>query len=245
MPTNLTPNTSHLGLNHIAIIMDGNGRWAQKRGLPRVAGHKMGIEATKKVVQNAIELDVSCLTLFGFSTENWKRPAEEVNELMRLLKLYLRAETATLHKNNIRVRMIGFREDLPQDVVELIEHAEDLTAENTGLNLSIALNYGGRQDILQAVAKAVKSSQAEDIKEDDLSAEVFESFLLTKDLPEPDLLIRTSGEKRISNFLLWQCAYTELYFSETLWPDFSKEDLKQAIVEYQNRDRRFGSVKSL
>lgn len=230
---------------HIAIVMDGNGRWANARGLPRTAGHKMGIEATKNIVRYAGEIGVKYLTLFGFSTENWKRPADEVNELMRLLKLYLKAETAQLHQNNVRMRMIGFRDDLSTDILTLIEQAEDLTKENSGLNLNIALNYGGRQDILQAAAQLTKALQSQEIREDDLCIEILDSYLLTKDVPEPDLIIRTSGEKRMSNFLIWQGAYSELFFSDTLWPDYSSQDLDLAINDYNRRERRFGAVKSI
>lgn len=230
---------------HIAIIMDGNGRWAQARGLPRKAGHHAGIEACKRTVRAAGELGIEYLTLFGFSTENWQRPAEEVNELMRLLRMYLRSETAELHRNNVRVQMIGERQPFSRDTMELIENAEMLTAQNDGPVLTIALNYGGRHEILRAA-----SDMASFFEENNMSPslenteEYFDSFLMTKDLPDPDILIRTSGEQRISNFLLWQSAYTEFFFTETLWPDFQKSDLENAIADFQGRDRRYGAIKT-
>lgn len=229
--------------SHIAIIMDGNGRWAKQRGLPRTMGHRQGMEAVKKIVRAAAELNVPYLTLFGFSSENWNRPADEVKELMRLLRIYLRSETAELHRNNIRLRVIGDREALGDDAVELIENAEELTKDNTKITVTIALNYGGRQDILQAAAQWVKLCEDKGVAPDlDAAEEFFPSCLMTHDMPDPDILIRTSGEKRISNFLLWQCAYSEYVFTPVLWPDFSRADLESAILEYQKRDRRFGTV---
>lgn len=225
--------------------MDGNGRWAQKRGLPRTAGHQQGVEACKRIVKDADELGVRYLTLFGFSTENWARPETEISELMRLLRMYLRAETAELHRNNVRLKMIGFRDQLAPDIIDLIENAEDLTRDNTGLTLVIALNYGGRSDIIQAAAQTAQNLQNQS---KDLTFENFEEYIphhfMTGDIPDPDILIRTSGESRISNFLLWQCAYAEFIFTQTLWPDFQKSDLQNAILEYQGRERRFGSIKS-
>lgn len=234
------------GLNipkHLAIIMDGNGRWAKARGLPRNLGHKAGIEAAKAVTKAAHELKIEYLTLFGFSTENWRRPAEEVNELMRLMRMYLRAETAELHKQNVKIRMIGFREELSKDINELIDQAEELTKNNTGLQLSIAFNYGGKQDILQAAAKMAQDIQANELGHDDITSSLFNQYLLTKDLPDPDLIVRTSGENRLSNFMLWQGAYSELVFSDVFWPDFNKKDLIECITDYSERERRFGSVK--
>lgn len=236
---NLQPPT------HIAIIMDGNGRWAKNRGLPRTAGHQQGIEACKRVVRAAGELGIQYLTLFGFSTENWSRPEDEVNELMRLLRMYLRSETAELHRNNVRMRMIGDRTPFSKDIMELIENAEKLTAGNDGLNLNIALNYGGRDEIIKAAADAanfLKEKGMESTFEN--TQEYLPQFLMTKDSPDPDILIRTSGEKRISNFLLWQCAYTEFVFTDTLWPDFNRKDLEAAIDEFQGRERRFGALAS-
>ena len=223
---------------HIAIIMDGNGRWAQKRGLPRTAGHRQGAEAARRVVKDAAELGVKYVTLFGFSSENWKRPEGEIKELMKLLRFYLRSETADLHKNGARLRVIGDRSAFDRDIIELIENAENLTAENDKITLIIALNYGGQHDILQAAYKAKIAESFEGF------SKAFEGFLMTADMPDPDLLIRTSGEQRISNFLLWQCAYSELFFTNTLWPDFKKADLEEAIEEYNARDRRFGALKA-
>ncbi|PZO81392.1 MAG: isoprenyl transferase [Micavibrio aeruginosavorus] len=228
---------------HIAIIMDGNGRWANQRGLPRTAGHHQGVEACKRVVRAAGELGVEYLTLFGFSSENWSRPAEEVKELMRLLRIFLRAETADLHRNNVRLQVIGSRKELADDIVELIENTEKLTRENTGLNLVIALNYGGRNEILHAAA-----NYARFVAEKGLTAcletaeEYFADGLMTAGIPDPDILIRTSGEQRISNFLLWQCAYTEFMYTTVLWPDFGKTDLENAIADFQKRERRYGGV---
>lgn len=231
--------------NHIAIIMDGNGRWAQARGLPRTAGHHQGVEACKRVVRAAGDMGLGYLTLFAFSSENWARPVEEVGELMRLLRMYLRSETAELHKNNVRLRVIGSRRELKEDIVELIENAETLTKHNDGLTLSIALNYGGRQDILQAAADFAHQCVVEGREASfETAEEFFPSHLMTAGTPDPDILIRTSGEQRISNFLLWQCAYAEMVFTDTLWPDFSKTDLEAAILDFQSRDRRFGSVES-
>lgn len=231
--------------NHIAIIMDGNGRWAQARGLPRTAGHHQGVEACKRVVRAAGDMGIGYLTLFAFSSENWARPADEVGELMRLLRMYLRSETAELHKNNVRLRVIGSRRELKEDIVELIENAETLTKHNDGLTLSIALNYGGRQDILQAAAEFAHQCIVEGRDASfETAEEFFPAHLMTAGTPDPDILIRTSGEQRISNFLLWQCAYAEMVFTDTLWPDFSKTDLEAAILDFQSRDRRFGSVES-
>tara|TARA_Y100001001_G_scaffold143625_1_gene149081 strand:- start:469 stop:1167 length:699 start_codon:yes stop_codon:yes gene_type:complete len=224
--------------------MDGNGRWATSRAMPRKLGHRAGVEAAKKVVKAAEAQGVRYLTLFGFSTENWERPQEEVTELMSLLKLYLKAETAELHKNNVRIRMIGFREHIAPDILELINHAEALTRDNDGLQLSVAFNYGGRQDIMQAVKSVAKDMMTGQLSEDALDQDLFGTYLLTRDLPAPDLLIRSSGEQRISNFLLWQCAYSEMVFVDKYWPDFDGGALEQAIAEYQGRERRFGQVSS-
>lgn len=225
---------------HIAIIMDGNGRWAQARGLPRVAGHKQGAEAARRAVRGASEMGVDYLTLFGFSSENWSRPEAEIKELMNLLRFYLRSETAELHKNNARLRVIGDREGLDKDIVSLIEQAESLTADNDGICVVIALNYGGRHEILHAARRvaeiAVEQGHA------DNAADLFAGSLMTHDIPDPDLLIRTSGEQRISNFLLWQCAYSEFIFTDLLWPDFDKAALEAAVAEYRARDRRYGGL---
>lgn len=222
---------------HVAVIMDGNGRWANKRGLPRTAGHKQGAEAARRVVKDAAELGIEYLTLFGFSSENWNRPQGEVKDLMKLLRHYLRSETAELHKNNARLLVIGEREGLDDDIVTLIESAEALTNDNDGITVVMALNYGARAEILRA-ARLMAQGYEEGCDVDAL----FESHLMTAGIPDPDLLIRTSGEQRISNFLLWQCAYSELVFTDTLWPDFDKEDLIAALQEYAGRDRRFGAI---
>lgn len=229
---------------HVAVIMDGNGRWARARSLPRSMGHKKGSESARSIVKHAAEFGVEYITLFGFSSENWKRPEDEVKELMKLLRHYLRSETAELHKNNARLQVIGNRTAFDDDIIELIQNAEKLTKDNTGIHVIIALNYGGRDDILQA-AKAIAQDAAKsgEVLSDDHLEAAFENALYTRDIPNPDLLIRTSGEQRISNFLLWQCAYSEMYFTDTLWPDFGKEDLEQAIHEYASRDRRFGAIK--
>ncbi len=232
-------------VQHIAIIMDGNGRWAQARGLPRTMGHRQGVEAVKRVVEQASDLGIRYLTLFGFSSENWSRPVDEVSELMRLLRMYLRAETAELHRNNIRLRVIGDRRPFEKEIIELIENAERLTAENTGINVMIALNYGGRNEILSAAADYARLCQQKTIEPGfDSAEEFFPNGLMTAGIPDPDILIRTSGEQRISNFLLWQCAYAEMVFTATLWPDFSRADLESAILDYSRRDRRFGGIKT-
>lgn len=222
--------------NHIAVIMDGNGRWARKRFLPRVAGHKRGVETVRDLVKYCAELNVKYLTLFAFSSENWRRPEDEVSFLMGLFMEALKREVTKLHENNIRLVLIGDRSRFHKDLVAQIETSEKITAENTGLTLTIAANYGGRWDVLQATNQMFKKlgTQAK-YTEDDLSP-----FLAMNYAPEPDLFIRTGGEKRISNFLLWQLAYAELYFTDTLWPDFDKVAFDAAVVSYQQRERRFG-----
>jgi undecaprenyl diphosphate synthase len=229
---------------HIAIIMDGNGRWASARGLPRTVGHQQGDEAVKRTVESALDLGVRYLTLFGFSSENWKRPVEEVSELMRLLRYYLHAETARLHSSGIRLRVIGERTAFDQDIVEMIEQAENLTAANDKMDLLIALNYGGRMDILHAVQKVTQEAavQGRALTYDEV-ARAFPAALMTAGVPDPDILIRTSGEQRISNFLLWQCAYSEMIFIPAMWPEFGRPHLEQAIADFSKRDRRFGGIK--
>ena len=226
---------------HIAIIMDGNGRWAQARGLPRIAGHRRGAEAVRRTVTAAGELGIPYLTLFGFSSENWKRPLEEVDDLMGLLRHYLRGEIAELHRNGVRLRVIGDRGRLATDIVTLIANAEALTRENTGVNLTIALSYGGRAEIIAAMRVLALRAAAGDLEPEAIDEEMMSRNLFTADIPDPDLLIRTSGEQRISNFLLWQCAYSELVFTKTLWPDFGEADLQQAIADYGGRERRYGA----
>lgn len=227
---------------HIAIIMDGNGRWARARGLPRTAGHKKGAQAVQRTLEAAIDLGVQYLTLFGFSSENWNRPEGEVFDLMGLLRRYLQSETAELHRKNIRIRVIGDRSRFSEDIVALIKGAEEMTAENDGLNLTAALSYGGRQDIATAARAIAEKVAAGELDPATIDEDALGQHLWTHDLPDPDLLIRTSNEQRISNFLLWQCAYTELVFTDFLWPEFGREGLEQAIAEYNRRDRRFGAV---
>ncbi len=228
--------------NHVAIIMDGNGRWAVTRGLPRTAGHHRGAEAVRRAVIGAAELGISYLTLFGFSSENWKRPSTEVDDLMGLLRLYLRSEIAQLHRNGVRLKVIGDRERLSQDLISMIAGAEEMTTGNTGLRLTVALSYGGRSEIARAARRIAERVGAGEIDPTAIDERLFEAHLLTAGMPDPDLVIRTGGEKRISNFLLWQTAYSELVFIDRLWPDFTKQDLEDAIREFHSRDRRYGAT---
>ncbi|MPZ33211.1 MAG: isoprenyl transferase [Rhodospirillales bacterium] len=230
------------GPHHVAIIMDGNGRWAKARGLPRVAGHRRGADAVRRVVRGAGELGIPVLTLFAFSTENWTRPADEVNDLMGLLRHYLRNELEELHKNGARLRVIGNRAGLAPDIVRDIAEAEKMTRANARIDVNICINYGARDEILQATRNLARRVAAGELTADAIDEACFEQELLTAGVPDPDLLIRTSGEQRISNFLLWQCAYAELVFVDTLWPDFGKEHLEQAIAEFRRRERRYGGV---
>jgi undecaprenyl diphosphate synthase len=239
LPANADPT---VGPNHVAIIMDGNGRWAKARGLPRVAGHRRGADAVRRVVRGAGELGIPVLTLFAFSTENWTRPADEVNDLMGLLRHYLRNELDELHRNGARLRVIGNREGLASDIVRDISDAENMTRGNSRIDVNICINYGARAEILQAIRSLARQVAAGQLSADRIDEDRFESELLTSGVPDPDLLIRTSGEQRISNFMLWQCAYAELVFVDTLWPDFSKEHLEQAIAEFRRRERRYGGV---
>ena len=239
LPANADPTP---GPNHVAIIMDGNGRWAKARGLPRVAGHRRGADAVRRVVRGAGELGIPVLTLFAFSTENWTRPADEVNDLMGLLRHYLRNELDELHKNGARLRVIGTREGLASDIVRDISDAENMTRGNSRIDVNICINYGARAEILQAIRSLARQVAAGELAADRIDEGRFESELLTAGVPDPDLLIRTSGEQRISNFMLWQCAYAELVFVDTLWPDFGKEHLEQAIAEFRRRERRYGGV---
>jgi undecaprenyl diphosphate synthase len=227
---------------HIAIIMDGNGRWAQARGQPRVYGHRRGADAVRRTVAAAGELGIPYLTLFGFSSENWKRPRTEVHDLMGLLRHYLRGEIAELHQNGVRLRVIGEVGRLAPDIVTLIQNAESLTRENTGLNLTVALSYGGRAEIVAAVRAIAAAAARGAVSAEAVDESLIARSLFTAELPDPDLVIRTSGEQRISNFLLWQCAYSELVFTKTLWPDFGRGDLEQAIDDYCCRERRYGAV---
>lgn len=234
------------GLNvpqHIAIILDGNGRWAKKRGLPRTAGHKAGAKTVEKICEDAYRLGVKYVTLYAFSTENWSRPESEVSMLMDLLRNYLSDCFNNAKKNNMRVRVIGDRSRLAADIVKRIGEVEEYSAQFTGLNLQIAINYGGRDEITRAVKKIASAVKDGKIDPSDVTEDLIEGYLDTAGIPSPDLLIRTSREQRISNFLLWQTAYTEFYFPEVLWPDFSKDDLIEAIRYYNTRDRRYGGVK--
>jgi len=226
---------------HVAIIMDGNGRWAKARGLPRVAGHRRGVDAVRAAIEGAGDHGVRYLTLFGFSSENWRRPADEVSDLMGLLRHYLRSELAELHANGVRFRVVGARARLPQDVVALIGSAEETTRANERLHLTVALSYGGRADILAAARRLAADVAAGRIAADAIGEAEFSARLWTAGIPDPDLLIRTSGERRISNFLLWQSAYTEFLFLDTLWPDFGKRDFAAAIADFQRRERRYGT----
>jgi len=229
---------SHLPA-HIAIVMDGNGRWAKKKGLPRIFGHRAGVRAVRSIVESSAELGVKVLTLYAFSTENWSRPAIEVRGLMKLLERYLVSELKALQKNNIRLKVIGDLAGLPQPTREKLAQVIRMTEKNTGLVLNLALNYGGRQEIVRAVNAAVERRSGK-IRESDIS-----DNLDTRDIPDPDMVIRTSGERRISNFLLWQMAYSEFYFTEKLWPDFRAHDLYEAIIDFQKRERRFGGLKEI
>jgi undecaprenyl diphosphate synthase len=225
---------------HVAVIMDGNGRWAGQRHLPRVEGHRNGIDAVRDVVETSARVGLDVLTLYAFSVENWKRPPSEVSTLMMLLKRYLRSELQTLLSNNIRFNVIGRTEELPPDVVAELGDAERRTSRNTGMLFNIALNYGGRSEIVDAARRAMNSG----LSADALDERTFSDFLYTKGQPDPDLLIRTSGEMRISNFLLWQIAYSEIYVTETLWPDFRCRHLLEALLAYQKRHRRYGGIQA-
>lgn len=225
---------------HVAVIMDGNGRWAAERHLPRVEGHRAGIESVRDTVESSARLGIEVLTLYAFSVENWKRPETEVVALMGLLRQYLRLELKTLLKNNIRFSVIGQRDRLGREVREELEAAEKRTATNTGMHFNIALSYGGRAEIVDAARRAIREGVPADVLDED----TFASFLYTAGQPDPDLLIRTSGEMRVSNFLLWQIAYAEIWVTETLWPDFRCRHLLEAIIDFQKRDRRYGAVSS-
>ena len=229
-------------LSHIAIIMDGNGRWAKRRGMPRQVGHERGVEALRRTVEACRHLKLSHLTVFSFSSENWKRPAEEISSLFSLLRLYVKQDLNKLAKDGVKVRVLGARSGLPEDILSLIELAEETTSHNSRFQLNIAFNYGARDEIVAACKSVARRVEAGEITADAVDLDVFESELWFADIPDPDLLIRTSGEYRVSNFLLWQIAYSELVFVDQLWPDFSEDDLKRAIAVYESRDRRFGGV---
>lgn len=227
---------------HIAIIMDGNGRWASKRALPRVAGHHEGMKVVKKITKLASELGVEVLTLYAFSTENWKRPRQEVEYLMKLPEEFLGTFLPELIEQNVKVQMMGNPEEIPTHTRNAVEKAMEKTKNNTGLVLNFALNYGSRDEITQAVKKIVKDVQTGKLGEEEVTEDLLSEYLMTSSLLDPDLLIRTSGEHRLSNFMLWQLAYTEFWFTDVLWPDFSEEELIQAIGEFQHRGRRFGGI---
>ena len=230
--------------NHIAVIMDGNGRWAERRHLPRIAGHRAGVKAAREIIETCARLHVPCLTLYAFSLENWRRPQAEVDFLMRLLREYLKRELPTIHKNNIRLLVIGRSEQLPEDVRKDIADAMRETARNTGMKLVVALNYGGRAELADAFNAMLDHVRANGLSAFRADEQSISDHLYTAGLPDPDLLIRTSGEMRISNFLLWQIAYAEIYVTETLWPDFSRVELYQALLEFERRERRYGGLAS-
>ena len=227
---------------HVAIIMDGNGRWAKARSLPRVAGHRAGVEALRKTVRAAADMGIAWLTVYAFSSENWSRPKSEVSDLMGLLKLFIRRDLAELHQSGVKVKVIGEREGLAPDIAALLEEAESLTAANSALNLVIAFNYGGRDEIVRAARRIADAAARGELPSEDVTPEIFARYLDTAGIPDPDLVIRTSGEQRMSNFLPWQSAYSELVFLPCYWPDFTREHLAEALSQYTARERRFGGV---
>ena len=227
---------------HVAIILDGNGRWAKSKGMPRYYGHTVGAKNVETICKAANDLGIEYLTLYAFSTENWKRPESEVQALMTLLESYLKNCVRTAEKNNMRVRVIGDKTGLTEKFQERIAQLEELSAVNTGLNLTIAINYGSRDEMIRGIKKLVSDVQNQNLSWDDINEEMFGDYLDTKGLPEPDLMIRTSGEQRLSNYLLWQLAYSEFYFTEVPWPDFDEKELKKAVDAYENRNRRFGKL---
>ncbi len=233
---------NHTGPRHVAVIMDGNGRWAQARGLPRSRGHRKGVEAVRAAVRAAGELNIKTLTLFSFSSENWNRPAEEVNDLMGLLKVFIRRDLADLHRENVRVCIIGSRHNIPEDILPLLDEAEKLTANNTATRLVVAFNYGARDELARATRAIARRVADGELSVDEIDSSTISATLDTAGWSDPDLIIRTSGEQRLSNFLLWQAAYSEFVFLDCLWPDFTKANLEQALEEYCNRDRRFGGL---
>jgi undecaprenyl diphosphate synthase len=228
--------------NHVAIILDGNGRWAKKRLMPRNYGHMQGAKTVEKICEDAWNMGIHYLTVYAFSTENWKRPEDEVSALMKLLKNYLKDCIERSNSNDMRVRVIGDKTGLNDEIREKIAELEEMTKNNTGLNFTIAINYGSRDEMVRAMKKMAMDIKDGKVPEDDISEETFGNYLDTVGIPDPDLLIRTSGEQRLSNYLLWQLAYTEFYFTDVLWPDFSKKDLEDAVFAYNKRDRRFGKI---
>lgn len=229
--------------HHVAIIMDGNGRWAKRRGLPRVAGHREGMNVVKKITREASQLGIKVLTLYAFSTENWKRPKDEVDFLMKLPEQFLSTFLPELIEENVQVRLMGDSKSLPKHTLNAVETAKNKTAHNTGMILNFALNYGSRYEMLEATKKLIEDAKAGIINTNEIDEETFSHYLFSNELPDPDLLIRTSGELRLSNFMLWQLAYTELWFTDIYWPDFKEDTLRQAISDFQKRGRRFGGVK--
>ena len=227
---------------HIGVIMDGNGRWAKRRGLPRSAGHQAGADALKKIVTECNKMGIKYITVYAFSTENWKRPKDEVDFLMNLLLSYLKDAERSLAGENVVIRAIGSREELSEEIREQILKTEEFTKNNTGIVMNIALNYGSREEIVNAAREIAKKAVSGEITPDDIDAEMISNHLYTKNQPDPDFIIRTSNEQRLSNFMMWQASYSEFYFTERLWPDFSVKDLHKAIIEYQSRDRRYGGV---
>ena len=240
----MEPEREITPVSHLAIVMDGNGRWAQQRNLPRREGHAAGVETVRRAVRFIADAGIECLTLFSFSTENWQRPSGEVKFLMRLLKHYIEADLAELHDNNVRVKIIGKRQGLDAQLVKLIEHAEHVTAENTRMRLQIAFNYGSREEIAAAAARLAQRVAQGELDAAGITPELVEAELSTHGLPDPDLIIRTSGENRLSNFLLWQSAYSEFYFTDVLWPDFDAATLHAALQAYHQRERRFGRIEA-
>jgi undecaprenyl diphosphate synthase len=229
---------------HVAIIMDGNGRWAAQRGLPRSAGHKQGIEAVRRAVKSAIELGIKYLTVYSFSTENWSRPATEVSFLMDLMRRFIRQDVSDLHKSGVKIVIIGERKGIDRSTLTLLEDAENLTRGNSGLYLQVAFNYGSRQEILRMAKLIAGKAASNELTADDLTVKWISDHLDTRACPDPDLLIRTGGDKRISNYLLWQCAYTEFVFVPENWPDFTHDVMLRCIAEFHNRERRFGGLKA-
>lgn len=229
-------------VSHLAIVMDGNGRWAQHHNLSRQEGHAAGVETVRRAVRFIADAGIECLTLFSFSTDNWHRPSVEVKFLMRLLKHYIEADLVDLHDNDVCVKVIGKRHDLDTQLVKLIEHVEQVTAQNTGMRLQIAFNYGAREEIADAAARLAQQVAQGELEASNITPDLVDAELWTRGLPDPDLVIRTSGENRLSNFLLWQCAYSEFYFTDVLWPDFDASTLRAALRAYRQRERRFGRV---
>lgn len=227
---------------HVAIILDGNGRWAKKKHLPRNMGHVQGSKTVERIIEDAYDLGIKYLTVYAFSTENWKRPQDEVDALMKLLRDYLKNCIKRANKNNMKVRVIGDITGLSQDLQEKIIELEEASKNNTGINFTIALNYGSRDEMVRAMKQMTADVQAGLLSQEEITEDIFQNYLDTKELPDPDLMIRTSGEERLSNFMLWQLAYTEFYFTDVLWPDFNKKELKKAIEYYNGRDRRFGGI---